>query len=248
SGPLEVKAPTASTTAANDGRRVFITIAPKARELVPVEIGLQTGGATSLDVSWSTKEDARPRALPLRRVLVPWASLERRDGEFLPERDIPELKGGDWVRGRAVFYGERARCSSCHKIRGRGGEIGPDLSNLVHRDYGSVYRDVHAPSAAINPDYVAHSVALTDGRILQGTPRTEGDRLIVGDANGNQTVVARSEVESTSPSAISIMPEGLDAALGPEGLRDLLTFLLTDPLSPAKLEHDGAPLPRRRTE
>ena len=31
------------------------------------------------------------------------------------------------------------------------------------------------------------------------------------------------------------MPEGLDTALGPERLRDLLTFLLTDPLSPARL-------------
>src|SRR5262249_22223436 len=149
-----------------------------------------------------------------RRTLLPWAALERRkDG--LARRDITELKGGDWARGRALFYGEPSKCSTCHRVRGRGGEIGPDLSNLIHRDYTSVYRDVHAPSAAINPDYVAHAVALKDGRVLQGTLRTEGDRLIVGDTGGLQTVVARSEVEATSPSAVSIMPEGLDTALGP---------------------------------
>ncbi len=176
------------------------------------------------------REDARPRALPLRRFLLPWASLEKR-AETIADRDIPELKGGDWGRGRALFYGEQAKCSSCHKVRGRGGEIGPDLSNLVHRDYASVFRDIHTPSAAINPDYISHTVALADGRVLVGTLRTDGDRLIVGDSNGRTTVVDRVGGRATSPSSISIMPEGLDTALGPETLRDLLTFLLTDPLA-----------------
>jgi type 1 glutamine amidotransferase len=40
----------------------------------------------------------------------------------------------------------------------------------------------------------------------------------------------------------------LDTALGPDRLRDLLTFLLTDPLGQAPIEHDGAPPPRRRDE
>ena len=147
-----------------------------------------------------------------------------------------------------MFHGETAKCAACHKVGGRGGEIGPDLSNLVHRDYASVYRDIHSPGAAINPDYITHSVALTDGRVFEGVIRTEGDRLIVADTAGRRTVVDRAEVEATAPSSTSIMPEGLDVALGPDRLRDLLTFLLTDPLGPAKLEHEGAPPPRRRAE
>jgi putative heme-binding domain-containing protein len=254
SGPVEVKVPggvTLSLVKGDDGRHVArIRLTPRERAPLPLEIGLATGEPTpSLDVSWTTREDERPRALPLRRTMLPWASLEKHAGE-LAAREIPELKGGDWARGRAVFYGEQARCSSCHAVRGRGGDIGPDLSNLIHRDYASVYRDVHAPSAAINPDHIAHSIALDDGRVLQGTIRTEGDRLVVGDANGRLTTVLRSEVEATTPSAISIMPEGLDTAIGPERLRDLLTFLLTDPLGAAKLEVQGAqpPPPRRRAE
>jgi putative heme-binding domain-containing protein len=250
SAPFAVKAAGASIstgTGAGGRHRAQITMTPTARAPVPLEITLATGELTALEVSWTTREDARPRALSLRRTLLPWAVLERRTDE-IARREIAELKGGDWSRGRALFFGEQARCASCHKFRGRGSEIGPDLSNLIHRDYDSVFRDVHSPSAAINPDYVAHSVALTDGRVLQGTLRTEGDRLILGDSSGRQTVVPRSEVESTSPSAVSIMPDGLDSALGPLGLRDLLTFLLTEPLSPAKLEIDGAPAPRRRAE
>ena len=118
----------------------------------------------------------------------------------------------------------------------------------MHRDYASVFRDIHTPAAAINPDFIAHTVALADGRVLSGTIRTEGTRMIVGDTTGRTTIVDRTAVEATSPSSVSIMPEGLDTALGPERLRDLLTFLLTDPLQPAALEHDGPPPPRRRAE
>ena len=110
--------------------------------------------------------------------------LSREAHETTVERYIPELKGGDWARGRALFHGETAKCSTCHKVGGRGAEIGPDLSNLIHRDYASVYRDIHTPSAAINPDYVSHRLALADGRVLEGVIRTEGDRLIVADTNG----------------------------------------------------------------
>jgi putative heme-binding domain-containing protein len=248
SAPIAVKGPgLGGSSGGEEGHSVRLTIAPKERQPIPLEITLTTDGEPDLRISWTTREDATPRAVPLRRLLLPWATLEKPRDELV-RREIPELKGGDWARGRALFYGETAKCSGCHKVRGRGGEIGPDLSNLIHRDYASVYRDVHTPSAAINPDFVAHSVSLNDGRVLQGTLRTEDDRLVVGTTDGTLTSIPRAEVEAVSPSAVSIMPEGLDSELGTERLRDLLTFLLTDPLSPAKLEVEGAPPPRRRAE
>ncbi|QDV37764.1 ThuA domain-containing protein [Tautonia plasticadhaerens] len=249
SAPIELTTPdrTSPPEAGGDGRpRVAVVVTPEGREPVPVEITLETGGRPSLDVTWTTREDARPRALPLRRVLVPWATLES-GTEAVAGRVIPELEGGDWARGRAVFFGEQARCSSCHAVRGRGGAIGPDLSNLIHRDYASVLRDIQTPGAALNPDYIAHAVALADGRVLQGTLRTDGARLIVGDVEGRETIVDRAEVEATSPSSASIMPEGIDSDLGADGLRDVMTFLLTDPLGPAPGQ-EGSPPPRSRAD
>jgi putative heme-binding domain-containing protein len=227
--------------------RVRFTVKPKERRPVPVEISMATGAKTGLELSYTTQEDNRPRALPLRRFLLPWAPIDQSE-KALARRDAPELEAGDWSRGRELFFGELSKCSTCHKVRGRGGELGPDLSNLVHRDYASVFRDIHTPGAAINPDYIAHSIALADGRVLNGTLRTDGDRLIVGDATGRQTIVNRAQVETTSPASTSIMPDGLDVALGADKLRDLMTFLLTEPLSPAPIAHDGAPPERRRLE
>jgi putative heme-binding domain-containing protein len=251
SGPVEVIVAGGSPLrgASKAGRyRVRFSVKPRDRNHpLPVEIKLTTGAQTSLEISYTTQEDDRPRALPLRRFLLPWATVDQSE-TATAARDIPELNGGDWSRGRALFVGETAKCSSCHKVRGRGSDIGPDLSNLVHRDYASVLRDIHSPGAAINPDFIAHSVALLDGRVLSGTIRTDGNRLIISDTNGRQTAVDRADVETTSPSSTSIMPEGLDKALGTEKLRDLLTFLLTEPLSPASTSDDGAPPARRRAE
>jgi type 1 glutamine amidotransferase len=44
------------------------------------------------------------------------------------------------------------------------------------------------------------------------------------------------------------MPEGIDKALGPDKMRDLLTFLLNEPLKPAPLEREGAPPARKKSE
>src|SRR5262249_48417965 len=105
------------------------------------------------------------------------------------------------------------------------------------------------PSAALNPDYLSYLVTLDNGRTLTGTLRDGGDgMLIVGAADGGEQRVKRSRVEKLAASRTSLMPEGLDRALGEEKMRDLMTFLLTEPLSPAPIERDGAPPPRSRAE
>ena len=144
-------------------------------------------------------------------------------------REVPELKGGNWLRGRKVFFSAEGSCSACHAIHGEGGRSGPDLSNLPHRDYHSVLRDIAQPSFAINPDYITHVVELKDGRVLTGAVRAEGERLLVGDAEGRETAVARAEIDRLRAVPQSLMPEGLPERLGPERMRDLLTFMLSDP-------------------
>ncbi len=229
-----------------------VPLIPKESEPLLVEIELtlpkdDEGKSAVLQLGYYTNEDKRLRPLPLGRVLLPWAPLQRATVASGP-RDIPELKGGDAARGRAVFFSEQALCSRCHTIRGEGGKIGPDLSNLAQRDYASVLRDIREPSATINPDHVAYVVEMKDGRTLIGVPRTENGKVILGDQTGKEFTLNKNGIESMRPSPTSIMPEGIDKVLGPEKLRDLLTFLLTEPLQPAPLERDGAPPVRTKAE
>lgn len=200
----------------------------------------------TLRVSMHTAEDPRPRALPLRRFLLPWAVLQR---ERAPAaRAIPELAGGRWREGRELFFGDQAACGKCHRFDGRGAEIGPDLSNLPQRDYASVLRDVTEPNFAIHPDYIPQVVALADGRVLSGVVRTDGDDLLLADTAGVLTKFRRSQVEKMKPAALSIMPEGLAKALGPEKLRDLLTFLLQEGPRMPDYGRETPPAPRAPEE
>jgi putative heme-binding domain-containing protein len=186
-------------------------------------------------------------SIPLHRFVLPW--VEQGKSETLSELKIPELEGGSWVRGRQVYFSEEAACFKCHKLNGQGGSIGPDLSNLVHRDYASVLKDIVEPSAAINPDHLAYMIELKSGRVLSGVLRSEGpDRLMLGDNTGKETPLKREDIETMTPSPVSLMPEGIDKVLGREKMRDLLTFLLKPPLEPAPLERPGAPPPRTRAE
>jgi putative heme-binding domain-containing protein len=143
------------------------------------------------------------------------------------------LSGGDWRRGEAVFFGEEAKCSSCHKVRGKGGDVGPDLGDRAGRDPAELYRDIADPSAVIKPEYMPYTVALKDGQVAVGVVRAEGaDAIRVLDTNGKATIIKRSEIEELRPSGTSIMPVGLAGALGEARMRDLLTFLLGPPPPP----------------
>ena len=217
-----------------------ITATPKDDELVPVEITVTTGPTTpTLNASFTTTEDATPRPLGVDRFVLPWAHLaETNTEEQITNNDLPQLKGGDWLRGRAIFFGNNAGCYKCHAVNNQGGDLGPDLSNLIHRDYDSVYRDITQPSATLNPDYIASTIRLKDGRVLQGIVHNidKDHFLLRGDATFDKTPIAMKDVAKIAPSPLSLMPTGILEGLGAEKSRDLLTFLLTQPLLPAPIE------------
>jgi putative heme-binding domain-containing protein len=219
---------------------------------LPFALTVESGAEQpSIELTWSTTMDAQmQRALPIRRLLVPWAtpSAPSATGSSEPPPP-PQLAGGRWLAGRRLFFNETLACSKCHRIRGEGGEVGPDLSNLVHRDYASVMRDIREPNNAINPDHVAYQVERLDGEGLTAVLKTETrEQLTFADATGKPIVLPRDQIRSIKPSTVSLMPEGLVQALTPEQMRDLMTFLLTSPLEPAALEAPGAPPPRRYAE
>jgi putative heme-binding domain-containing protein len=233
-----------------EGNTAVFALKPQPGVTTPIEIKLATGGAAvKLPIGFTTNEDQRERPLPLRRFLLPWANTDFKAlGKEPTSVRPPELAGGSWARGHAVFFSDAAACHKCHAVHGRGGDLGPSLSNLIHRDYASVLRDIAQPSFAINPDHLTHIVRLHDGRTLSGVVRTVGAKLRIGNNEGVVTEVAASAVERMAASAVSTMPDGLPQKLGPERMRDLMTFLLTDPVRMPSYGAGKPPAPRSRKE
>ncbi|WP_182865381.1 ThuA domain-containing protein [Rhodopirellula sp. JC639] len=213
-----------------------IEIDPETAANVPLTVRASIAANSTPDwsLSASTNEDSRLRALPLRRFRLPWTSGADQDTSPMDAIEIAEIQGGNWGRGRRVFHSDAAGCFKCHAIHGpgaslAGSNIGPDLSNLVHRDYASVERDIKHPSFAINPDYLGNTVLLHDGRVLTGTLQTVDGQLILGDADGKTTRLERAQIDTIKPAEVSVMPKGIDEKLTADQFRDLMTFLLTPP-------------------
>uniref|UniRef100_UPI0013E9CC8E PQQ-dependent sugar dehydrogenase n=1 Tax=Aquisphaera insulae TaxID=2712864 RepID=UPI0013E9CC8E len=138
---------------------------------------------------------------------------------------------GDAARGRRLFEdAARTQCATCHAIGGKGPSIGPDLSSLGggQWDAPAILDSILEPSAKIHPEFLSTVVALKSGRVLQGLLRPTGeDELQIVTSATESIRLARSEIEEQSPSRVSLMPEGLHAALTPGQMADLVAYLGT---------------------
>ncbi|MDG2126052.1 MAG: c-type cytochrome, partial [Verrucomicrobiales bacterium] len=136
----------------------------------------------------------------------------------------PALKRkGDAVAGKVVFA--RA-CISCHRLDGVGIDLGPDLRSVAQHDGRKLLNSILDPSAIIEPGFMAYHCKLTSGEALYGVIATETGASLTLRLAGNSTrSVLRSEIESLKSTGMSLMPEGLEAALTVEALADLIAYL-----------------------
>lgn len=181
--------------------------------------------ARGLAVSYFTDRDPRPRALEVRRFQVPFAVPARADEG---PAQIPQIAGGNWEAGRELFKG-KAACATCHSLRGDGVRVGPDLANLVHRDYESVLKDIADPGATINPDAIGYTVTMKDGSAVVGTRLADtAEELQIAQPGGAVAKLRKSDIAKSEAMATSLMPAGLEKTLTADELRDLMTYLLLE--------------------
>jgi putative heme-binding domain-containing protein len=124
--------------------------------------------------------------------------------------------------GRAVFA---KNCQQCHTLFGGGRTVGPDLTGSNRSDLDYILSNVLDPSALIGKDYLAHTIATTDGRILTGIIRAE-DKDTISLVTANDTVlVPKAEVEVRRQSEQSMMPDDLWTPLSEHEIRSLVAYL-----------------------
>jgi putative membrane-bound dehydrogenase-like protein len=124
--------------------------------------------------------------------------------------------------GRAVFA---RTCQQCHTLFGVGGQVGPDLTGSNRADLDYVLSNVLDPSALIGKDYLAHTVATEDGRVLTGIIRAE-DKDTITLVTANETLIMpKSEISERRQSEQSMMPDDLWTPLSEHEIRSLVQYL-----------------------
>src|SRR5206468_11160332 len=83
------------------------------------------------------------------------------------------------------------------------------------------------PNRVVEENFVAVSIETKDGEAFDGVVSAENrDSLKLRNASGD-VEIQKKNIASRRSTGRSLMPEGFEA-LGPEGLRDLLTYICAD--------------------
>jgi len=145
-----------------------------------------------------------------------------------PMEELLALEG-DPVRGRQVYMGEEALCSTCHTFDGVGRDIGPDLT-AIRSKYGraELMDSILNPSAGIAFGYDSWLLDVEGEGYLTGFLLADGEDVVIKDSAGVRRVVASEDIRHRERQTVSLMPEGVALGLGAQGLADLCAFLLED--------------------
>jgi len=133
-------------------------------------------------------------------------------------------KAGDSVRGRVVFDRE---CQVCHKLGERGHAVGPNLAGVRHRTADEILVNILDPNREVSPEFLEYTVALDDGRVVTGLVAAETPNSVtVRGREGVEQTILRKNIEEIHSTGKSLMPEGLEKAVTPTEMGDLIAFLL----------------------
>jgi cytochrome c oxidase cbb3-type subunit 3 len=145
---------------------------------------------------------------------------------------------GDAALGEQVFAG-KGECTNCHVVKGKGGLVGPDLTNLagtrkttsivdaltkpLHRVFGD---GGAIPKILIpNTTYQPVRVTAADGKTITGVLKNEDSYSLQVMGTDNQLhMFDRAKVKIVYE-AKSLMPTDYDKRLTPDEFKNLLAYL-----------------------
>lgn len=128
--------------------------------------------------------------------------------------------------GRIFFHPKLAGCNKCHRVDGRGADVGPDLSNIGRTDRRHLLESILQPSNTVAPHYVAWHLETADGKTKNGMLlHTQLDEYTYLDTKGDRFKIKTGDLVEQRPLTTSIMPDGLLDRLTDQEIRDLLAYL-----------------------
>jgi len=137
-----------------------------------------------------------------------------------------QTTAGDTARGKAIFEG-KGECLNCHRVNGRGGRSGPDLSDIGElRRPADIEQSLLDPAAVIASQNRIVALAMRDGKTIRGrllNQDTQSVQLLGPDEK--PVSIARATIQNITDEKTS-MPSVKDK-LDARELADLVSYLVT---------------------
>ena len=120
-------------------------------------------------------------------------------------------------------------CVACHRVKGQFIDFGPDLTQIGAKlSKDGLFAAILYPSAAIEHSFNGVTVSTKSGQQSVGYVISEtGEELTLRIAGGASQVLKKADITQRVEMTQSLMPPGLAAAIGPQGLVDLVAWLQT---------------------
>jgi putative heme-binding domain-containing protein len=173
-----------------------------------------------------------------------WGSIRdtrdpQREQVIAHMRTLIRANHGNAAAGERVF---QRICAQCHKIHGKGNDVGPEITNNGRSSFEQLLSNVFDPNLVIGAGYRAVVVVTKEGRVLTGLLAEDNPRRVVLKMQGGKLeTIARDDVDTMRVSNVSLMPEQLENQMQPQEIVDLFAFLSYDkhPSDPAARQLPG---------
>ena len=131
---------------------------------------------------------------------------------------------GNPANGKKLFA---SSCIQCHTVGPEGGKVGPDLTTVgTQFSRREIAESILFPSKAVREGYQAINIEMRDGEFVSGLLKAEtADELTLVDSAAQAHTIPKKQITSRKLSELSLMPDGLQAALTLSEFADLLAYL-----------------------
>jgi putative heme-binding domain-containing protein len=138
----------------------------------------------------------------------------------------PETPIGNVENGQKIFA---AQCALCHRVAGRGGRLGPDLTRIgAARSRTALVREIRTPSEWVPPAFETVTIVARDGQRVRGVKKNEDVFSIqMMDMRERLQGYLKSELREVVYEKASLMPPYGPDRLNDSQLNDLVGYLST---------------------
>ncbi len=169
--------------------------------------------------------DAAAKQSSLKEKLAKYEASRPKNDSLAAYRE--SLAGGDAEAGRNIFFTKaEVSCVRCHKVKGEGGDVGPDLTGIggkQKRDY--LLESIVDPNKQIAQGFETVVLTLTSGKVVSGIVKGEdANDVKLMTAEGQLLTVPKAKIDERARGK-SAMPEDVIKHLSKRELRDLVEFL-----------------------
>ena len=132
------------------------------------------------------------------------------------ETDVP----GNVAQGAIVFAG-KGGCTRCHEVNGKGGTIGPDLSNIGAQITLQHLREALTQERPVSDDFRPVKVVTRSGETVEGiTKNRDSFSIQILDYNNRLHAYDTAELKEIVEGKQSLMPHNYDKVLSAEEYHD----------------------------